>query len=294
MKKLIYTNEFGGSLEFSSTSQINVTEFSGLTSNSISLSESKVLNGVGTANTGLNIESKQLTVAGRFKANKNIRKRMLDIIVPGIKAKLRYIDDEYDTDVFWDVQPSSTPDISWDVNNQDFQFTVKAFFPYPKSNTLYSCSFIKQEANVLLPMDFTTDGFVIGTNVLIDELQIDNDGLEAGILLKIKPVLLPLDRIDFWDSSTGNQALVTISGLSDVVEAGDIVELSTEPNNIYCHLVKSDGSVKNIITNLNITTGTLPKLKRGSNFFKMRVNNDLTKRIHADVRVEFRKVYAGV
>ena len=60
MIKLIYTNELGGSLVFSRDSEIHITDISGLSENSISLSESKVLNGVGTSNTGCDISSKQL------------------------------------------------------------------------------------------------------------------------------------------------------------------------------------------------------------------------------------------
>ena len=61
-----YTNNLGGSIEFSNASHIYISTIDGLSSNDISLSESDVINGVGTINTGCTISSKQMTYFYHF------------------------------------------------------------------------------------------------------------------------------------------------------------------------------------------------------------------------------------
>ena len=81
---------------------------------------------------------------------------------------------------------------------------------------------------------------------------------------------------------------------SEPTEVGDVVEISTEPNNVYCHLIKNDGTVKNIITNMYLSN-ELPMIHRGTSYYTARINRDITyQKIIADVRVEYRKVFAGV
>lgn len=290
MIKLVYTNELGGSLVFSRDSEVHITDISGLSENSISLSESKVLNGVGTSNTGYDISSKTITITGQFAPDPEIRRRMLDVVLPGVNATLRYIDGE--TDVFWDVQPTSTPTIGWSEFVQNFQFSVKAFYPYARTFATFRETFLEQNASELLPIDFPSgEGFVIGTVANKKKVEVYNNGLETGLLIKIKPLIEDLTRFQMYDAVS--TASIDLNGLEGI-KTTDIIEISTEPNNTYCHLVNADGTVKNLIKYLKFTT-KLPMLHRGLNTYTVRMNNDVQgKWISGEATIEYRKVYAGV
>lgn len=290
MIKLIYTNELGDSLVFSRDSEIHITDISGLSENSISLSESKVLNGVGTSNTGYDISSKTITITGQFAPDPETRRRMLDVVLPGVNATLRYIEGE--TDVFWDVQPTSTPTIGWSEFVQNFQFSVKAFYPYARTFATFRETFLEQNASELLPIDFPSgEGFVIGTVANKKKVEVYNNGLETGLLIKIKPLVEDLMRFQMYD--VVSDASIDLVGLEGI-KTTDIIEISTESNNTYCHLINTDGTVKNLIKYLKFTT-KLPMLHRGLNTYTVRMNNDAQgKWICGEATIEYRKVYAGV
>lgn len=116
MRKVIYTNANGDSIEFSKATGIHITDDMGLSKNSITLSESTVSNQIGSSITGKVVEPKDFTITGKFKNDPNVRKKMLAVILPGVAATFRYIDEEEGIDVYWDVEPKETPYISWDRN----------------------------------------------------------------------------------------------------------------------------------------------------------------------------------
>lgn len=289
-----YTNNLGGSIEFSNASHIYISTIDGLSSNDISLSESDVINGVGTINTGCTISSKQMTFTGFFTKDKDIHARLLAVILPGVGGKLEYVDTDNDIDVFWEGTPTSTPLFGWrEQYTENFQFKFKAFYPYAKSNKLYSYSFLETNTTELLPIDLTTaEGFMIGAQSVKKEISIDNNGLEAGMIIRVIS-LAPVRTIEFSDSTAGYNVSLIV-GLSEPTEVGDVVEISTEPNNVYCHLIKADGAVKNIITDMYLSN-ELPMIHRGTSYYTARINRDITyQKVIADVRVEYRKVFAGV
>lgn len=67
MRKVIYTNENGDSIEFSRATGIHITDDMGLSKNSITLSESTVSNQIGSSITGKVVEPKDFTITGKFK-----------------------------------------------------------------------------------------------------------------------------------------------------------------------------------------------------------------------------------
>ena len=132
--KVIYTNAYGDSVEFSASSGIRITSIDGITSNDIDLSESTVNNQVGSSITGKSVQAKEITLEGRYRYKPSIRKTLLAVILPGVTATLRYIDDVAETDVYWTVTPKQTPVISINPVWQSFQFVLRAPFPYPRSH----------------------------------------------------------------------------------------------------------------------------------------------------------------
>ena len=196
--------------------------------------------------------------------------------------------------MFWEGTPTSTPTFGWrEQYTENFQFKFKAFYPYARSNQLYSYSFLETNTTELLPIDLTSaEGFMIGAQSVKKEISIDNNGLEAGMIIRVIS-LAPVRTIEFSDSTAGYNVNLTVA-FSEPTEVGDVVEISTEPNNVYCHLIKADGTVKNIITDMYLSN-ELPMIHRGTSYYTARINRDITyKNITADVRVEYRKVFAGV
>lgn len=100
MRKVIYTNANGDSIEFSRATGIHITDDMGLSKNSITLSESTVSNQIGSSITGKVVEPKDFTITGKFKNDPNVRKKMLAVILPGVAATFRYIDEEEGIDVY--------------------------------------------------------------------------------------------------------------------------------------------------------------------------------------------------
>ena len=146
MRKLIYSNERGDSIEFSSNQQLYITSIDGLSQNQISLSESNVANQIGSSVTGNKIEAKDISISGIFKYDREKRKQILAVILPGVKATLRYMDDTEDLDVYIEGYPSETPTIDWDRSWDNFDFTFHAPFPYWRQSGGSYLDFVSYES----------------------------------------------------------------------------------------------------------------------------------------------------
>lgn len=129
---VIYTNSLGKSVEFSEASGIRLTTLDGISKNEITLSESSVSNQIGTTVSGASIEPKDITLEGRFKYNADTRKKLLAVILPGVSATLRYINTRAGVDVYWKVEPKTTPVITLNETWQKFQIVLRAPFPYAR------------------------------------------------------------------------------------------------------------------------------------------------------------------
>lgn len=240
MRKVIYTNANGDSIEFSRATGIHITDDMGLSKNSITLSESTVSNQIGSSITGKVVEPKDFTITGKFKNDPNVRKKMLAVILPGVAATFRYIDEEEGIDVYWDVEPKETPYISWDRNWQDFQFMLHAAYPYPKEKEAQLISFNKLESNFMFPQSYSsTEPFTISTRIWLPLLTFSNKGdLPTGFILQMKaeaeiknPKIVNVVTQDHL--SFGKNHDLTMQN-------GDILEISTYTNQKYCHLLRGE------------------------------------------------------
>lgn len=240
MRKVIYTNVNGHTIEFSRASGIHITDDMGLSKNSITLSESTVSNQIGSSITGKVVESKNFTITGRFKYDPSIRKKMLAIILPGVEATFRYIDEEEGIDVYWVVEPKETPYISWNKNWQDFQFILHAPFPYPKESREQIFNFNELVSNFRFPRNFSsTIPFKISTRKCKPLLTFLNQGdLPSGFIVRMVA-----------EAEVKNPRIVNVitqNHLSFGKEHelsminGDILEISTFTNQKYCHLIRGE------------------------------------------------------
>lgn len=126
MYNLKYFNENGDMVEFSVESGIIVTDFPHLTGQSIELEMAQGVNQIGATQTGAYVQPKEFTVTGIIKGlAKEKRKKMIDTILPLVNGFL-IINDAW----FVHGMPTQTPIIENYPYNPNFQFVLKAAYPY--------------------------------------------------------------------------------------------------------------------------------------------------------------------
>lgn len=223
-----YTNEYGDSIEFSRNSDIRITGIDGLSANSIELSEATVTNQVGSSITGASIQSRTMTIEGRYLYTPATRKRLLAVILPGIKARLRYQNTVENVDVYWEGQPTKTPDISTNPVWQNFQFTMKMPYPYPRTTEGESKSFSYLQSSFRFPQAYSSRTPWQISSRIIEPLQtITNRGdIPAGFT-------------------------VTFKALTDGVKAPKLLNVDTRENISFSQLTLNSGDELNVNTMIN-------------------------------------------
>ena len=223
-----YTNEYGDSIEFSRNSDIRITGIDGLSANSIELSEATVTNQVGSSITGASIQSRTMTIEGRYLYTPATRKRLLAVILPGIRARLRYQNTVENVDVYWEGQPTKTPDISTNPVWQNFQFTMKMPYPYPRTTEGESKSFSYLQSGFRFPQAYSSRTPWQISSRIIEPLQtITNRGdIPAGFT-------------------------VTFKALTDGVKAPKLLNVDTRENISFSQLTLNSGDELTVNTMIN-------------------------------------------
>lgn len=224
--KVIYTNDYGASVEFSKNSGIRITDIDGLSANEIDLSETTVTNQVGSSITGASIQSKDLTIEGRYAYKPEIRKRLLAVILPGVAGKLRYINDKEGVDVYWDAQPSKTPEISLNPVWQTFQFTLKLPYPYPRSSEPQIIRFSGMTSNFKFKQSYSSTV----------EWTISDKDISHLKVITNKGAL-----------STG--FIITFEALTDDIVAPTVVNVDTRDYMTFTELTLAKGDILTVNTN---------------------------------------------
>lgn len=284
--KIIYTNAYGDSVEFSAISGIRITSIDGLTSNEINLSESTVNNQVGSSITGKSVQAKDLTIEGRYRYKPSIRKTLLAVILPGVTATLRYIDDLAEIDVYWVVIPKQTPVISINPVWQNFQFVVRVPFPYPRSHVSNVTYFNYLKSKFRFKQAYSsTEKWKISERTYQPLQTIKNKGsLETGFLVRMTataevkgPKIVKVDT----------QEAIEFPNLT--LQSGETLEINTHDNEKYCHLIKED-SVVNAFPDMSYES-TFFKLNKGDNVIRY---SSETNEKSLEVILTFDEVMAGI
>lgn len=223
-----YTNEYGDSIEFSRNSDIRITGIDGLSANSIELSEATVTNQVGSSITGASVQSKSMTIEGRYFYTPAVRKRLLAVILPGVSARLRYQNTRENIDVYWEGQPTKTPDISTNPVWQNFQFTMKLPYPYPRTTEEENKSFSYLQSSFRFPQAYSSKTPWQISSRIIEPLQtITNRGdIPAGFT-------------------------VTFKALTDGVKAPKLLNVDTRENIAFSQLTLNSGDELTVNTMIN-------------------------------------------
>lgn len=284
--KVIYTNAYGDSVEFSASSGIRITSIDGLTSNEIDLSESTVNNQVGSSITGKSVQAKDLTIEGRYHYKPSIRKTLLAVILPGVTATLRYIDDLAKIDVYWVVIPKQTPVISINPVWQNFQFVVRAPFPYPRSHISNVTYFNYPKSRFRFKQAYSsTQKWKISERTYQPLQTVKNKGsLETGFIVRMTATAeVKAPKIVKVDT----QEAIEFPNLT--LQSGETLEINTHDNEKYCHLIKED-SVVNAFPDMSYES-TFFKLNKGDNVIRY---SSETNEKSLEVVLTFDEVMAGI
>lgn len=284
--KVIYTNAYGDSVEFSASSGIRITSIDGLTSNEINLSESTVNNQVGSSITGKSVQAKDLTIEGRYHYKPSIRKTLLAVILPGVTATLRYINDLAEIDVYWVVIPKQTPVISINPVWQNFQFVVRVPFPYPRSHVSNVTYFNYLKSRFRFKQAYSsTQKWKISERTYQPLQTIKNKGsLETGFLVRMTATAeVKAPKIVKVDT----QEVIEFPNLT--LQSGETLEINTHDNEKYCHLIKED-SVVNAFPDMSYES-TFFKLNKGDNVIRY---SSETNEKSLEVVLTFDEVMAGI
>ena len=282
-----YTNDYGDSIEFSKNSDIRITAIDGLSANSIDLSEATVTNQVGSSITGASIQSKTMTIEGRYFYTPAIRKRLLAVILPGVGARLRYQNTVENVDVYWEGQPTATPDISTGPVWQSFQFSLKLPYPYPRTTEEENKSFSYLQSGFRFPQAYSSKTpWQISTRIIEPLQTITNRGdIPAGFTVTFKaltdgvkgPKLLNVDTRE------------NISFTQLTLNSGDVLTVNTMINAREVLLTTSEGT-KNAFEYMDYDS-TFFLLARGANTLRYSAQE---REANLEVTLSFEESLAGV
>lgn len=285
--KYLFTNANNESIEFSDNSKIFIKSVSDLTSNDVNISEASATNQIGSNITGKSIQSKQITIDGIFKYDTNIRKRLLAVILPGIAAKFRYVNEYEGIDVYWNVEVSKSPIISDSSAWQNFQFSLRTGYPYARSNDAQFIDF-----NVLKPLFRFSQSyssarpFKISSRTFQPLKTIFYKGLvSTGFKATFKA--LSNDIRAPYIMNVDTQEKIKFGSLT--LSEGDVIEVSTFTNDVYCKLLRHNQE-SNIYADSDYNS-TFFKFNPGDNVIRYGADSNEQ---NLEVRIEFEDVYPGV
>lgn len=282
-----YTNDYGDSIEFSKNSDIRITAIDGLSANNIDLSEATVTNQVGSSITGASIQSKTMTIDGRYFYTPAIRKRLLAVILPGVGAKLRYQNTVENVDVYWEGQPTATPDISTGPVWQSFQFSLKLPYPYPRTTEEENKSFSYLQSGFRFPQAYSSKTpWQISTRIIEPLQTITNRGdIPAGFTVTFKALTDGVKGPKLLNVDTRENIAFTQLTLN----SGDVLTVNTMINAREVLLTTSDGT-KNAFEYMDYDS-TFFLLARGANTLRYSAQE---KEANLEVTLSFEESLAGV
>lgn len=285
-RKLIYTNAYGQSFEFSDEQNVYVTAVDGMSQNQVSLSESYVANQIGTTVNGNKVEARDISIEGLFPYNPIKKKKILSAILPGVQANIRYIDELEGIDVYIEGYPTETPTIDWDRYWSNFAFVFHAAYPYWMQSNESAIDFVYYESAFQFPRSFSSTVAWKITNKVINQLMtIDNQGsVESGFIARFiakdevkGPQLLKVDT----------QEVIELPDLELTV--GDVLVISTVENDRYTRLIR-DGVEQNVFFYTSFDS-TFFKLVPGNNPIRFDAKEGVS---DLEVSLEYHTTYAGV
>ncbi len=264
--KFIYENSRGKYIEFSLDSpfKIYLDGVSDLSNNSVSISETNVVNQIGTTIQSQKIQSKSITINGDIDSDiENNRNIMINTIIPNDNAKFYYLNNGEAW--YLDVVPINTPHISNHEDNEEFQFSMKAPYPFLKnSNGGSVVKFGSLESKYLYPQSFSNvlPWFISKKNEsVISNIKYDGQ-YDIGMIVMMKCVG---SVINPYIINTITQEIIELDTQRLQLDTnGCLFIISSEENNKFIKVVYPNGIEQNII-NLMSESTTFFKIHPGDN-----------------------------
>ena len=284
--RVIYENSNGHSVEFSKKTGIYLVQIDGLSSNDIDVSSAQSTGQIGASLTGQKVKPKSPTFEGRYRYDPTIRRKLLDTILPTVSARIRYIDDETGIDVYLEVVPTQTPDISTNPLWQSFQFTMFCAFPYWRGIDGGYFNFVSYESKFKFPYTFSsTVQWKISEKIINQLSTIVNSGsVPIGFVARF----IAKDTVSGPELlKVTTQEVIKFSTLT--MEIDDELVVSTIDNDCYCYLIR-DGEEINVFPDMDFDASFF-QLDIGENPLRFDADSGLS---NLELSLEYAITYAGV
>lgn len=266
---IIYSiqNAKGNKISFGDGSPFRIILIDGVSSNSISITESNSTTFTGTKVSGIKVNSKDITVEGDMKESQANRDFFIETIPPGEMCRLFREDTEKKQTLYLDGYATTTPIIQEGAKvYQSWQFVFHVPFPYWKNSEKSSIDFTTLVKCHRFPRSYSkTKKWKLGYHEYKPLLTITNKGDKpTGFILKFEA-----------EADTKNPSLVNVKTEERIsftaeggleMQAGDILEVSTYENSCYCHLIRGE-NVENVFYKLSYDS-TFFQLDLGENILR--------------------------
>lgn len=176
MYNLKYLSNNGKSINFSPSLNLAITNTEGLTSNYIEMSTSQGINQVGTTIQGQSVGDRTITIDGTIIGESVLyRKQLIDTITPLVGGQLIF-----DNKFYLTVVPENTPDISRHGVSANFQFILRAAYPYWRATSQSATSLSGMVAKFRFPVNYgnpsTPDYHIFGQRITLSYQNVINNG----------------------------------------------------------------------------------------------------------------------
>lgn len=253
-----YINSWGDSITFKADKDFHITEITGISQNSMTLSEAFTPVQIGSTITGDKVDAKDIEIRGDYRNSVKNRETLLSVVIPGSG---RLIMDDGRKMVFVDVEVKESPEIE-PLNPlfDGFSFVLRVPYPYWKSYTPISAGFVTEEAKFKFPQTFhSSEGFYVSTRTVTQIRDIlNNSPMPVGFIAEFTASGI-VKNPEFTKIDT--QEKMQFKGIE--LQDGDILRISTEDTGKFVRLIRA-GKETNVF-NLLTDDSRFFKLDRGRN-----------------------------
>ena len=267
-------------------SKIVISTATGFTENNINLSLSQGMGQIGSTVQGQAVQSKDMVFTGMIVGDASAaRRQLIRAIEPLVPARLIY-NGEWEINVF----PTQTPVITKHLTNANFQFTLKAPFPYWTNNTGITAVFFGIEGLFKFPWDLS-EPFSFGRKLTQTLANVRNIG---DVDAPFKVVFTA--GSDLLNPKITNVATNEYLRVFTPMTLGEQLTIDITPMGVSVSLVDKDGVESDVFNRIDIESD-LYRLHSGDNFLQYSAesaNPSSSEDFIVDVAVYFNILRVGV
>lgn len=282
-EKLIYENEKGQNIEFSTVSPFFVTDLNGIDGLNNTIYTSKSMNQDGETYVGSTLESRNVVITGSIRQDKEInRAKLLSILNPKLDGKMTYKNASIEKSIACKIEKA--PSISQDRLPN---FSVSFICPNP-----YWTDIIENKEEIALwigdfgfELEILEDGIEMGHREPSLIVNVLNDGdVKCGMKIEFR-ALATLTNPSILNVNT--QEYIKIN---KTMVAGEVITVSTGFGNkkVQSYLNGITTNAFNFITDPNIT---FLQLEPGDNLFRYNADTGID---NLECSIYFTPQYLGV